>query len=578
MIRYTLALLLTCASVADALALKPTRTVGVPLRDGTTLATDVYFPGDRQDGRFPVVFVRTPYGKGSFGPENARDTYLTHGVVVVVQDTRMQSLFATDRDDGHDSLVWIVKQPWCNGHIAMEGVSAGGIVQYLLAPGAPKQLCALSVSAATPNLPEQAIFPGGVYRERLTDSWLMVGKMLEPGKALLAANPDPTAGFWDTVRITDRFPDVDVPAVHRGGWFDIFSQGTIDAYVGFRKKGKPRSRDAQYLIMGPWEHTRGRGIELAALFRHDTSKFAWEYGGDRPFKIHTDPRTFAFRDSDAAPLWVGSEAWILHQLGVKPLGERLAKMPRVQYYVMGDVYDPKAPGNEWRAAKDWPPPAVQTRLHLHANGELTPTSPNVPGRSFTRYLYDPLSPCPTRGGRNLFIPQPGPQDQSRDVESRPDVVKFETPALAQPLEITGRVRATIYVCSANVPDTDIMVRLCDVYPDGKSILLLDGATRITFKRKGYIPGTVVPVEVDLWSTSVILNQGHRLRLSVSSSNCPQYRANPNDGSLFGPGKPKVADVEVHHSPDYPSFVELPLPKGVAVNQFHPEARSVSQKK
>src|SRR5207248_8163352 len=143
------------------------------------------------------------------------------------------------------------------------------------------------------------------------------------------------------------------------------------------------------------------------------------------------------------------------------------------------------------------------------------------------YQYDPKRPVPTVGGAELGA-DIGPKDQ-RKVETRPDVLLFTTEALAEPLEVTGRILATLYV-SSDCPDTDFTVKLTDVYPDGRSMLVTDGIQRARFRQslhheKFLEPGKVYELDVDLWSTSLIFNRGHRLRVAVSSSNAPRFEPN-----------------------------------------------------
>src|SRR6185503_4200328 len=116
------------------------------------------------------------------------------------------------------------------------------------------------------------------------------------------------------------------------------------------------------------------------------------------------------------------------------------------------------------------------------------------------YKYDPANPVPTLGGQNLFLAK-GPMDQ-RKLESRDDVLVFTTEALTEPLEVTGRITAKLFV-SSDCPDTDFTVKLCDVYPDGKSLLITDGIRRASLrnsyeKHEPLKAGEVYELEVDLW--------------------------------------------------------------------------------
>jgi putative CocE/NonD family hydrolase len=201
--------------------------------------------------------------------------------------------------------------------------------------------------------------------------------------------------------------------------------------------------------------------------------------------------------------------------------------PAVTYYVMGDVNNSNASGNEWRYTDDWPIPCIERAWFFQADGTLQTTIP-VDAPLLT-YTYDPTQPVPTIGGGNLNIPA-GPYDQ-RPVENRSDVLVFTSPELQQPYEATGPIKARLFV-SSDCPDTDFTIKLTDVYPDGRSMLITDGILRMR-NRNGtdhwelIKPGTVYQVDVDLWSTSYIWNTGHQIRVDMSSSNYPRCLNNPN---------------------------------------------------
>jgi len=201
--------------------------------------------------------------------------------------------------------------------------------------------------------------------------------------------------------------------------------------------------------------------------------------------------------------------------------------PNVWYYVMGDVDVIDSPGNEWRFADEWPIPADFVSWYFHEDGLL---SKDYPGQNdpFT-YIYDPSDPVPTIGGQNLKIPA-GPYDQT-SIEGRDDVLVFTSDVLTEPLEITGPITARLFV-SSDCPDTDFTVKLTDVYPDGRSMLITDGILRMRNRNSTdhweFInPGEVYEIEVDIWSTSLVFNKGHRIRVAISSSNYPRFLANPN---------------------------------------------------
>jgi hypothetical protein len=161
----------------------------------------------------------------------------------------------------------------------------------------------------------------------------------------------------------------------------------------------------------------------------------------------------------------------------------------------------------------------------------------------------------------LSIPA-GPRDQKK-VEERDDVLVFTTAPLTNPIEVTGRVRAKIWI-STDVPDTDFIGRVCDVYPDGRSFNLCEGAIRARFRdgtdREAFMePGKVYEIEIDLWSTSVIFNTGHRIRLQLTSSSAPGYDPNPNTGAPFRANTDtRKASVKLYVDPAHPSHLTLPV--------------------
>jgi putative CocE/NonD family hydrolase len=190
-------------------------------------------------------------------------------------------------------------------------------------------------------------------------------------------------------------------------------------------------------------------------------------------------------------------------------------------YVMGPFDGSSSSGNVWRRLSTWPPPSQEICWFFSPDGMLTEGKAR-PEASRLPFEHDPDRPVPTLGGSNLFL-KAGPMDQ-RPIESRDDVVVFTTPALPGDLEVIGRVRAKVWL-STEADDTDVAVRLCDVYPDGRSILICDGIRRLSTVAS--FPETTgarqpVEVEIDLWSTSIVFALGHKIRVSISGSNWPRF--------------------------------------------------------
>jgi putative CocE/NonD family hydrolase len=345
---------------------------------------------------------------------------------------------------------------------------------------------------------KHAMYPGGEFRKNMIEEWLK-GQDSTYILPELLAHENYTLDYWTNVSLEDNWQDVNVPAIHIGGWYDIFTQGTIDGFLGYQHQGGPGAIGKSKLIIGPWTHG-GAGTTMQGQLtypRNSVDNFSqllfWQMVDEYTMNGPTD-----------------FDSW-----------------PAVTYYVMGDVNDTNASGNEWRYADDWPVVYTEQAWFFQTDGSLQTTIP-VDAPPLT-YTYDPTQPVPTIGGGNLNIPA-GPYDQ-RPVENRSDVLVFSSPVLSTPYEATGPVIARLFV-SSDCPDTDFTVKLTDVYPDGRSMLITDGILRMR-NRNGtdhwelMEPGTVYQVDVDLWSTSYIWNTGHQIRVDISSSNYPRCLNNPN---------------------------------------------------
>lgn len=504
----------------------------VAMSDAARLATDVYLP--RGDGPFPVILTRTPYNKSRrrWGAGAA-----LAGYAFVAQD--MRGRFASQGEnlpfigcgwgthrDGADTVAWILKQAWCNGKIGTIGTSAGGITQNLLAGTAPKGLRAQYIQVAAASLYHHATYVGGAMRRSQVLGWLKSNRF-DPKAAELMQGHPLYDEYWHEFDSTRKHAVMNVPAIHVGGWFDTFCQGTIDSFVGRQYHGGKGAKGKQKLVMGPWAHGVGRRA------------------GELRFPDSRPPRKY------------GAMAWFDHTLKGKANGA--GDLPAVAYYVTGDASDAKAPGNEWRRADRWPVPAKQTAYYFHKGGKLLAAKPQA--GDFEEYTFDPSDPCPTRGGRNLNLPS-GPMDQKK-VEARTDVLSFTTGPLETSVEVTGRVLAKIHVSSSAV-DTDLSVRLCDVYPGGKSYLMAEGMLRLRRRESMskdvlMTPGTVYEVTVDCWSTSIVFNRGHRIRVSVTSSNHPRFDLNPGTGKVWTDGCKFVRQTNrIYCGAKHPSHVILPI--------------------
>ena len=520
-------------------------TVMVPMRDGVKLATDVHLPAG--EGPWPAILVMTPYGRKSAEPLAGEVS--RRGYAFVVQDFRGRfdsegedypvfascgwgeqgTPIAKNRDweshqDGYDTVEWVAGQKWSNGKVGGFGISAPGIALNMTAPSRPPHLVCCYVGVAFSNMYAQSAYQGGAFRKSLLEDWLTTNKFNPKNLELVRAHPN-YDDYWKEMDPEQVAARVSVPTLFLGGWYDIFAAGSINSFLTINKQGDESIRGKCRLVMEPYGH--GRSEDLV-------------------FPNAQHPK--------AADIWNWFDVWMKND------GKGIEQIPAVQYFVMGDPADPNTPGNKWRTADDWPIPAEAMKVYFHTDNKLRLSPPEEMFGSLA-YKYDPRNPVPTAGGANLTGSK-GPKDQ-RSVEDRPDVLFFTSPPLHTYVEITGSVKVKLWA-SSTAPDTDFTAKLCDIYPDGRSIIVLDGILRAGHRNsmersEPMESGKIYELEIDLWSTSLVVSPGHRVRVAISSSNAPRFEPNPNTGKPSGTDdKTEVAVNTIYMDANHPSHILLPI--------------------
>ena len=348
------------------------------------------------------------------------------------------------------------------------------------------------------------------------------------------ANPDYNA-YWKPLNVEEMFAKVAVPVHTFGGWFDIFSQGTLRGYVGMSQKGPTeRIRRGSNIVIGAWGHG-------------STQKT-----GDIDFgpAAHVNEQALQLR-------WY--DYWL------KGIDNGLAAEPPVKLFVMGR--------NEWVLENEYPLARTEYRPFYFASGgkansdrgdgRLTWQKP-AGSSPADRFRYDPNDPVPSLGGNNCCgTPTPaGPRDQ-RPIERRQDVLVYTSEPLPQEIEVTGPVKVVLHA-SSDAPDTDFVAKLVDVHPDGTSYNMAEGIVRARYRESvaaptPLTPGKVYRFEIDMVGTSVAFLKGHRIRVHVTSSHFPQFDRNPNTGARFGATREvRVAEQTIVHDADHPSHILLPV--------------------
>ena len=576
----------------DSISLKMESDVAVTMRDGVTLYADIYRPDS--DGPFPTILQRTPYDKTNALSATMLDPIRAAkaGFVVVIQDTRGRHAsdgefyaFRDDINDGYDTVEWAASQPWSTGKVGMYGASYVGATQWLAAISRPPHLVTIAPTVTASNYHDGWTYQGGAFELGFNMSWTLLqltlanfknvsgvqGVPRERRAVLMHDVDDMTGGFeflptkdnpgldsglakyyydwlahpdfdeyWQNLCIEDRHSEIHVPALHFGGWYDIFLGGTIRNYLGMTKSGASETaRGGQKLVIGPWAHG-ARGSTMA---------------GSHYFGIMADP---AATDIDGMHL-----RWFEHWLNEGKNG--ITEEAPVRIFVMGD--------DVWREEEEWPlARAQETKYYLHSGGKANSKQgdgtlgvENPQSEAPDVFLYNPADPVPTTGGAlccNPYYAANGAYDQNQ-VEDRQDVLVYSTPPLEQDVEVTGPVTVTLWA-STSATDTDFTAKLVDVCENGCARNLTDGIIRARYRDSMSNPTMLEPgkaycYEIDLWATSNVFKAGHRIRLEISSSNFPRFDRNTNTGNII------AADTElrpalqtVFHEGQQASYVSLAI--------------------
>lgn len=511
----TLWLLLT-VPVIPLYAQLPYVDTTIPVRDGKALAADIYHNGG--NAAKPVVLVQTPYNRTAYRLSLGRpvsvfplDTTSYHYVFVDWRGFYGSTSAAVpgyDRGlDGYDIVEWIATQPWCNGKVATIGGSALGNIQFLTARHHPPHLVCASPTIIDYRNEYSDYYYHGVLRHEHVSTLERLGFLTVDA---ITSRPVENA-LWDVVRNQSDFPeDIAVPLLMCTGWYDHYPSDIVRAFHDLRERSDAKVRDQHKIIIGPWSHGE---VDLAEQ-------------GDLRFPN----ATLVYRDAVLQFL-------AYHLLGAKngwPL------QPAVRYYEMGS--------NIWKSTASWESIATTPlTLHMHSNGRLG--EPRSSDEGVRILAYDPRYPSPSYGGArfNPFDPDalPGPLDIAGTVESRPDALLFTSDALDEALSIVGMPRVDFTIRSDRT-DTDVSVRLCDVYPDGRSIILSDGIRRMRFRdgtdrERLMQPGTAYTSFITLPVVAHSIQPGHRIRVVLSSSDWPRFDRNLNNGgTMYSPGDTVVA--------------------------------------
>ncbi len=513
-----------------------------PTSHGDSLEIDVYLPNNT--GTFPVILIQTPYGKNSYRnglPLGIKKNLSTSKYAFVILDWRgrfanLSKFNASIKtgEDGYDLVEWIAIQSWCTGKIGTWGPSALGNVQFETAKKRPPSLTCAVPQVASPQFFYEDYYAGGSARVAYLKQLDNLGFGIT---STVMAHPYYDF-LWAASESATVYPDsIEIPMLMIGGWYDHNTDAILFQFDTCTKNSPLPTGTKHHLLMGPWVHG-GSGSA---------------YVGSANQGQLTYPNAAGASDTVALQFF---------DYYLRNINNGWNNKKPVMYYQMGD--------DQWLEDTQWPVSyTTNTNYYLHSDGNLKTTQSTSDSLTFS---YNPNSPSPTVGGATLSTSlNQGPYNQVPAVESRFDLLTFETPTLTQDLKVKGKIGVNFFI-SSDKKDTDVAIRVTDVYPDGRSMLLIDGIQRMRF-RNGYrvtdtafmVPGTVYPVSVELPNTAITFKTGHKLRIVVTSSNYPMYNRNMNNGGEMYPGSnvdsvlnPQFVINKIHVGSAYPSHLVLPV--------------------
>lgn len=584
--------------------------VMIPMRDGIRLATDIYRP--KTDQPVPIVFSRTPYNFNTYGDGELRTrtlqtalSWVQKGYAYVVQNERGRffsegewDILGTPLTDSYDAFDWMSKQDWSNGKIGLLGCSSTAEWQMAAASLNHPALAALVPQGYGAGVGRIGDFyeQGNWYRggagQMLFTAWLYstqhdpLAPRLRRGisqedllrlqrfydmapeyprvdwKEGLAhlpvqdiiKNVNGPQGIYEEM-ITRKPNDArwyqgglyhddmpfDKPSMWFVSWYDVSTSPNIALYNHARQNAiSQMARDNQYLVIAPVLHcSYTRATENTVVGERSMGDARWNY----------DEVITAWFDK-----WLKGES-----------NQTIDNLPKVTYFTMGS--------NEWQSSDVWPPKdAVMTSFYLdsegnantrNGDGKLVSKAPKKENQD--TFTYDPMDPVPSYGGNVCCTGnavQGGSFDQS-EMELRDDILVYTSEPLEEGVEISGFIESYLYL-SSDAKDTDVTIKLIDVYPDGKAYNLDETIQRVRY-REGYDKevwmedGKVYEIKMTPMSTSNYFDKGHRIRIEVTSSNFPRFDRNMNTGgNNYDESEGVVATNSIHHGGKFLSRIVLPM--------------------
>ena len=485
------------------------------MSDGIRLSARIWLPETAVKKPVPGILEYIPYRKRDIiatRDSTIHPYFAGHGYASVRVDLRgsgdsegvlKDEYLAQELQDGMEVLQWIAAQSWCNGSVGMMGISWGGFNALQIAALRPPQLKAIITICSTDDryaddihhmggcllsdnlswastmfaynsCPPDPLLVGerwkALWLERLKGSGLWLDTWLRHQRR---------DEYWKHGSICEDFSAITCPVFAVSGWADGYSNAVFRLLANLKipRKG----------LIGPWSHRYPHlGVPGPAIgFLQESLRWwdKWLKGVDT-----------GIMDEPMLRVWMQDS------------------VPPTTYY-------DKRPGR-WVSEFSWPSSAIDYHSYVLAKGELVDSAEEIPVTPMT--IQSPLSVGLFAGKWCSYAAGPDLAHDQREEDG--GALVFDSAPLKESLEILGSPIVELDL-HANKPIAMVAVRLSDVAQDDKATRITYGLLNLTHRNSSENPDHLKPeeryrVRVQLNDIAQVFPQGHRLRLSLSTSYWP----------------------------------------------------------
>lgn len=513
----------------------------ITMRDGVKLSAIVTLPADGSGNAVqpvPVILTQTGYNKSIPVIPASNEFLVRHGYAHVSVDVRgtglsegdWEAFGAEEQEDYREVMEWVATQPWSNGKVATWGASFMGITQLFTAAHQHPAHKAIFAIVPMADAYRDITFSGSQTNVGFIPLWMGLVTVL----GVIPAEPDPAAPQIVLQHLLSALTNFQVPTIANA------VLGTANNYDGeFWRTRSPievadRIRIPTFIVGGLNDiFQRGEPLLYEALSKHTTAKLLlgpWQHlGGSSGEGL---PRDEVPDLNHIALMWFDRY--------LKDMQTGAERVPNVTQYLYGE--------ERYITAMDWPHPAAHAeRWYLRGDQALT-REPPAAGEASTLAVQQPVNGiCSTSTSQWMagivgLLPLPCFTDNRLNELLLEKT--FTTAPMEQDYYINGPIQADIYI-SSTMPDAGLLVRITDVAPDRSSREITNGILTASMRqvdesRSRFLDGqmiqpwhpftaesvepvgagNIVKLPVEVFPTSLVIKQGHRLRVSVGASDFP----------------------------------------------------------